>query len=97
MPEAKGQRAGLDALRSGEEPLTYQPQPPQAQISMQADSPVPLNRVVHGPHRNTDLPGNIATVDGMPDIAGQQRLDIPENPELPVGIRVQGPFRRHPA
>ena len=62
---------------------------------MQAHPPIALNGIMQSPHRDTNLPGNISAVNGMPDIAGQHRLHIPENLELSGEVSTRGPFHSH--
>ena len=42
---------------------------------------------MHGADGNTDLPCQIAAIDGVLDIAGQDRLDVPEDLELRGRVR----------
>src|SRR4029077_9212233 len=95
VPEAEGKRAGLYAVRSLAKPLPHQPQPPQAQVTMQAHARIAMHRVVHGADRHTDLPGKLVAVDGSTDPGGEDVLDLLEYLDLPDGVRPGGPGRRN--
>src|SRR5262249_1325877 len=94
VPEAVGQRGSLDAVSAGDQSPPHQPKPAQTEIAVQAHAAIALHCVVHGAHRYADVRGEFLAVDDIAEMTRQRVLDVPEDLEVPGGVRLAGPARR---
>ena len=87
MPEAVGQRAGLDADVSLPQPLAHQPQPLQAQIAVQAHAAMFQNRAVKRADGYADLAGEILAVDRISETGRDDLFGLPHDLHEPACMR----------